>query len=81
MSHSYIFLPYHYSVILCSALITPENGSIAISSTMPFRVGTTATYSCQRGSVLIGETTRTCEGDTTTVGEWSGDVPACELCL
>ena len=66
-------------MILCSAPIAPENGDIVISSQIPFRVGTTASYSCQQGHVLIGETTRACEGGTTTVGEWSGDNPVCTL--
>ena len=54
------------------------NGNVVLSSQV-LGVGTTATYSCDPGYVLVGETIRTC-GDTDggTVGAWNGSIPFCE---
>ncbi len=42
-------------------------------------VGTIATYNCNQGYVLAGDTTRTCKerGDR-TIGTWNGTMPQCE---
>ena len=67
------------SVIVCPALSAPDNGTIVISTTSQLLgVGTTATYSCDPGYVLVGETTRTCE-DTHrgATGTWSGTMTTC----
>ena len=48
---------------------------------LPYSLGSVATYSCNTGSVLVGQTTRVCEdtnGGTVTTGTWSGSVPTCE---
>ena len=40
-----------------------------------------ATYSCDPGYALVGQTTRTCEdtnGGTVTTGTWSGNQPFCQ---
>ena len=37
-------------------------------------VDSTATYSCNDGFTLEGQSTRTCQDD----GEWSGSAPTCE---
>ena len=60
-------------------LEAPDNGTIVISSTSQLLgVGTTATYSCDPGYVLAGETTRTCEDrNSGTTGTWSGRQPYC----
>ncbi len=52
-----------------------------ISSTL-LGVGTTASYTCNQGHVLVGDVTRTCQdtsGGTATIGTWSGSDPTCEL--
>ncbi len=72
------------SVILCPEIMAPVNGTLVISTpspTQPLIVGTTATYSCDPGLVLVGDLTRTCEDSGTgTVGNWSGSEvdPICE---
>ncbi len=72
------------SVILCPEVMAPVNGTLVISTpspTQPLGVGTTATYSCDPGYVLVGDLTRTCEDSGTgTVGTWSGSEvdPICE---
>ena len=72
--------PQTHTVILCSVLTAPDNGMIEFSTTsQQLGVGTTATYSCDPGYVLVGETTRTCEGTNSgTTGAWSGDDPICK---
>ena len=61
--------------IKCLEPEAPLNGTV-ILSTLQFNVGTTAIYSCDPGYVLVGETTRTCEG--TKIGVWNGNMPICE---
>ena len=58
----------------------PNNGTIEFSTTSQLLgVGTTATYSCDPGYVLVGETTRTCEDTNSgTTGTWSEDDPTCK---
>ena len=56
----------------------PLNGHTTLSSQL-LAVGTTATYSCDPGYVLVGDTTRTCEdlnGDI--IGTWNVTMPTCE---
>ncbi len=72
-------------MILCPEITAPVNGTLIIStpsSTQPLGVGTTATYSCDPGYVLVGDLTRTCEDSETgsRVGTWSGSEvdPTCE---
>lgn len=66
---------------MCSALNVPTNGRIAYATdtVAPFMFGTTATYSCNSGFALVGNTVRSCGGnDTVTVGSWSGSDPTCQ---
>ena len=66
--------------IVCSTLNEIANGLIAYSSdtVSPFDFGTTATYSCDEGFFLEGNSTQTCEGDGSRVdGVWSGSAPVC----
>ena len=75
-----------FPVIVCpEVMAAPVNGTLVISmpsSAQPLGVGTTATYSCDPGYVLVGDLTRTCEdpGTGTVVGTWSGSEvdPTCE---
>jgi hypothetical protein len=57
---------------LCPQLTSPANGSLTISGAGE---GATATYGCAAGYDLIGEQTRTCQGD----GAWSGMEPRCAV--
>ena len=72
--------PYSFlaAVILCPELSAPANGGVTLN-TQTFGVGTTATYSCDPGYVLVGEITRTCE-DTHSgaTGTWNGTEPLCD---
>ena len=74
--------PYSFlaAVILCPELSAPADGGVTLN-TQTFGVGTTATYSCDPGYILVGEisTIRTCE-DTHrgTTGTWNGTEPLCD---
>ena len=56
-------------------MLTPGNHSLNLS------LGSVATFSCNTGFALVGQTTRVCE-DTNegaaTTGTWSGTAPTCE---
>ena len=77
-----LYLSITHTVILCSVLTAPDNGTIEFSTTsqlLSLDVGTTATYSCDPGYVLVGETTRTFEDTNSgTTGAWSRDDPICK---
>jgi len=56
----------------CGPLDAPDGGSVASDTTL---FDETATYSCDPGHNLTGDTGRTCQADAT----WSGDAPLCEI--
>lgn len=56
----------------CGALMAPTNGMVTAPTTT---LGSTATYSCSSGFVLMGGRTRTCQAD----GAWSGSAPTCGM--
>ena len=56
----------------CSTLTDPANGQVSYTAGTPFRQ--TATYSCDTGYNLVGDSTRICH-DT---GVWSGSEPTCQ---
>ncbi len=58
-------------IVTCSALISLTNGDITPDSRS---VGTVATYTCDTGYTLSGDTTRTCG----SAGVWSGSAPTCQ---
>ena len=58
------------AVVDCSSLTAPENGLVNVPTTI---FNSTATYSCNDGYNLVGDTTRTCLAS----GNWSGDDPNC----
>ena len=62
-------LPTHI-VINCGFLSAPLYGNVQVRHTT---VGSTATYFCDRGFVLIGYVSRICQSD----GRWSGEAPIC----
>ena len=68
------------SAITCDSLGSFANGVITYRAdrTSPFDLGTTATYSCNKGYYLEGEDVRTCVEDGSGVnGIWSGSTPRC----
>ena len=58
---------------VCSNLPNPNNGQVTFSSGVV--VGSRATYTCNTGYFIVGESTRTCQQD----GTWSGSVPTCTI--
>ena len=56
----------------CGSLTDPANGSV--NHTAGTGLGQTATYSCNTGHNLVGDSTRTCQA----TGNWSGSVPTCQ---
>ena len=54
----------------CERLQDIRNGQVDLSGRT---VGSTATYSCNRGFVLVGSSTRICQSN----GQWSGSEPSC----
>lgn len=58
------------SSIDCGALTPPADGMVDVPST---GFSSVATYTCNDGYVLMGDTTRTCQNDSM----WSGAEPTC----
>ena len=54
----------------CGALLDPVNGQVMLSGTV---LRSVATYSCNTGYSLVGNSTRVCQAD----GMWSGSA-SCE---
>ena len=63
------------AVVDCGNLNDPDNGQVIHATVTTF--GQTATYSCNSGYNLVGDSTRTCQAE----GEWSGSVPTCQSML
>ena len=55
----------------CGTLTDPDNGSV--NQTAGVTVGQTATYSCNTGYNLVGDSIHTCQA----TGNWSGSEPTC----
>ena len=49
---------YYFAEIACDSLISPSNGNVVVDGS---GVGTVATYSCDTGYTLVGQSTRTCQ--------------------
>ena len=56
----------------CGSLTDPASGQVDLTSGTTF--GQTATYSCNTGYNLVGDSTCTCQA----TGGWSGSAPTCE---
>ena len=75
------FLYCIVEAITCPSLATPRNGNImAISGAhnIIIGLGSVATYSCNLGYNLVGQTSRVCQSVYGTTGVWSGSPPVCE---
>ena len=60
------------TVVNCGTLTDPANGQV--SHTAETTLGQTATYSCDTGYNLVGNTNRICQA----TGVWSGREPICQ---
>ena len=56
----------------CGTLTDPDKGQV--THTAGTSLGQTATYSCNTGYILVGDSTRTCQATET----WSGSAPTCQ---
>ena len=59
------------TAVNCGSLTDPVNGSVNHTAGTTF--GQTATYSCNTGYELVGNSIHTCQAS----GNWSGSVPTC----
>ena len=59
----------------CGPLTDPANGQVSHPDGTTF--GQTATYSCNTGFNLVGDSTRMCQA----TGMWSGSEPTCQCML
>ena len=61
---------FYFPVVTCPILPAPTNGMVDEPRNT---FGSNATYTCDTGYTLNGDTTRTCGND----GSWSGSEPTC----
>ena len=61
----------HSIGLKCAPPPDPANGRVSITGTI---YGQTATYSCNTGYDLVGNSTRVCQA----TGVWSGSAPTCQ---
>ena len=59
--------------IVCRNLSNPPNGRVTLS--IGVFIGSQATYTCNRGYSLVGDSTRVCQND----GTWTGRAPICRI--
>ena len=59
------------TIVRCPDLPDPSNGRVNQRGNKP---GDRASYTCNSGYELQGDSTRTCQNN----GQWSGDAPTCE---
>ena len=60
------------TVVDCGALTDPANGQVSHTAGTTF--GETATYTCDAGYNLVGDSNHTCRA----TGVWSGCAPTCQ---
>ena len=60
------------AVVDCGNLTDPANGQVNHTTGTTFRQ--TATYACNIGYYLVGDSTRTCQA----TGNWSASAPTCQ---
>ena len=68
----YLHLFLIYIAVDCGTLTNPVNGQVTHTAGTTF--GRTATYSCNTGYNLVGDSTRTCQATRV----WSGSPPSCQ---
>ena len=71
----YMMLFYFLLVVDCGGLTNPASGRVSHPNGTTF--GQAATYSCDRGYNLEGDSTRRCQA----TGVWSGNEPTCQRML
>ena len=69
--HTHSFIVYVYAVVDCGMLPSISNGEVSQLSTT---VGSVATYSCNNGFDLVGQSSRSCLASK----RWSGSPPTCQ---
>ena len=68
-----------FCAVAASASYVPYCTSPQEKSTKQYAIGSKITYSCPKGSVLIGERIATCLLDKTShQGYWSSPIPTCK---
>ena len=67
-----LIISFFFTDMNCSTLTDPSNGQVSYTAGTTFRQ--TATYSCNAGYNLVGDSTRICH----TTGRWSGSAPTCQ---
>ena len=68
---SHVIVLLYSTAIDCGTLNDTTNGQVSHTAGTTF--GQTATYSCDTGYDLVGNSIRTCQAD----GMWSGNEPTC----
>ena len=63
---------FFLAVVDCGNMTAPANGQVDHTAGTTF--GQTATYSCNTGYNLVGDSTRMCQAEE----DWSGSAPTCE---
>ena len=69
--HVFAYIPC-LTAVNCGTLTNSTNGQVSYTAGTTF--GQTATYSCNTGYTLVGDSTRTCQ----STGVWSGSTPICQ---
>ena len=69
--------------IFCPSLTAPVNGSVTYTFTAngngSYPFNSVATYSCDTGFSLVGNSNRTCTGDGSSItGAFNGVAPTCQ---
>ena len=70
-----IYVSLLSTAVDCGTLPNPLNGQVTTTAGTTFEQ--TATYSCNTGYNLVGESTRTCQA----TGNWSESAPTCQRML
>ena len=63
--------PFPTVAVECPPLMNPDGGNVNVLSRMQ---GSTATYSCNEGYLLEGDSSRICDG----TAMWTGNEPVCQ---
>ena len=67
--------------IMCSEVQAVGNGITPSGDSFKYSLRSVATYSCNTGFFLVGQTPRVCQdtnGGSVSTGTWSGSPPTCE---